>query len=328
MAGETVQAGADVVAAAFLCLPGQIGIRNEGGGADHIVQLALGNPLLHHPRIGAGAHRAHRDVQMLFDLGGLLHILAFHQIKPAGVGEVGGLGIMERAGGDMDQIHPVGLQQLAELDALLQAVALGETLHPGNPGFNDEVGAAVLADAVHHHAGQPGPVFQTAAELVGALVEDGGEELGQQPAVAGMEQHRLETAVLGAVSGFAVGLHHLLDDLLGHGDDLVGALALAVALVHGIDAITGAVVDAVVVMEMHAGVVQLQSRHRAVGADLRGQRVNARFSPVLPQVELLAPIHCAGLVDDAVAQRHRRCAAAGPPLHVFKGVIIDVVVIG
>ena len=87
-----------------------------------------------------------------------------------------------------------------------------------------EVLAAVLADAVDDHEQQAGPVLQAAAEAVGAVVGQRGEELVDEPAVAGVDHGHLETAGLGLLGGAAKGVHHGLDHLLGHEEHLALAV--------------------------------------------------------------------------------------------------------
>ncbi len=169
------------------------------------------------------------------------------------------------AGGDVDQVHMV-LDQLGELDAVLQGHATLDALGTGHPVLDQEVITADLLDLVAHHDGEPGPVGHAAAELVGAVVEPGGDELVQQPAVAAVEVHHLEAQGLahpGRLCPLGGGLlHHLhrhllhLDSVLpdkGGGANGVLMARDGVRVVHG------------------AHVVELDGGHCSMGLDGLGE---------------------------------------------------------
>ena len=272
-------------------------------------------------------------LHVLLDLLGQVEIVAL-LLEHAGHHQALGLGEVEVAGGDMQQIG-LAVHQLGKLHALLQGVAALHVLGAAEAHLDEEVLAAVLADAVDDHEQQAGPVLQAAAEAVGAVVGQRGEELVDEPAVAGVDHGHLETAGLGLLGGAAEGVHHGLDHLLGHeehlalavdrliggglvgqGGDGLGLVKVDVVRAPGLDARAG---------PQHAGVVELNAGNGAVAVDLVGNAGQEGQVILMSRHDLgggqLAGV-LAGGIDNTVAQGDHGGTAHGPhaeELHIPLG---------
>ena len=94
--------------------------------------------------------------------------------------------------------------------------------------------------------------------------------------------------------GFSVGIYNLLDDVLGHFVNLVYPLAQAVLLIEFIDAVAGAVVDSVVVVEVHTGMVQLDAGIGTILMDGHRQVKDAGLGADIIHLYLIAPVYDTG----------------------------------
>lgn len=79
-----------------------------------------------------------------------------------------------------------------------------------------EPGAYRLAHPIQGHQEEPRPVLQAAAELVLPAVFQRREELVEEPAVAGMHHYHAKPRPLGDIGCGAIGIQDLIDQLLGH----------------------------------------------------------------------------------------------------------------
>ena len=156
-------------------------------------------------------------------------------------------------GANLNDVH-IGLGQLQKLQSLFHRVApLG--LLGGELDLHQHIVAGGLLDLLQHHQGEAAAVLEAAAELVGALVGQGGEQLaGQLGPVAHVQGHRVkaQTLIEGGLLTVALGdLHqvlggHLIPGLLddhgggpqGHVNGGIGVddlhLALLVLIAEGL----------------------------------------------------------------------------------------------
>ena len=225
------QAGDQILVTALLEELTVLGVGDKGAGGGDDVQGAVGHSLLHVVEIVEAAHAGDLHLQALFTgVFGVLQEGGALQLEGDGVVGVG------HAGAELDDVH-IGLGHFQELHALVHAVApLG--FLAGEQHLHDHVPAGGLADGLQTLEGELGPVFQAAAELVGALVGLGGEELGGQlAAVAQVDGHHVKAQefedahLLGVAPGDEV---HLLP---GHGHD--GGHHGAVVLVRLLSGVAG-----------------------------------------------------------------------------------------
>ena len=301
------QAGGNGVLQTVAGLVDERGVGELLTAQSHEVALAGGDGLLH--LIGAieAADGHHGDVDVLLDGLGQIQVAAVlvkHGAEGLGVDV-----ILIDAGGDVDQIDMI-LDQLGELDAVFQRHAALDALGAGHTVLDEEVIAADLLDAVADHDREAGAVLHAAAELVGAVVEAGGDELVQQPAMAAVQVDHLEAqgltypGGLGPVIGH--GLHHLQRHALdlhavltdkGGGADGILVAGDGVGVVHGAD------------------VVQLDGGHGAVGLDGLGQRHDGLHVEgghgVGPHVQTVLMTPCVLVVDEALGDGDFREAAPG-----------------
>ena len=110
----------------------------------------------------------------------------------------------------MDQVHQV-LQPLGDFTALRQVIAPLEQLRPAHAQFDGEGGAHLGADGGEDLPGKAQAIFQTAAVLVPAMVEIGGEKLIDQPTVTSVDHNHLITCPLSQGSGIPIGSDNVGD---------------------------------------------------------------------------------------------------------------------
>ena len=212
------------------------------------------------------------------------------------------------AGGHMDQVHIV-LNDLGKLNAVLQGHAALHTLGAGHAVLNQEVVAADLLDLFTYHNGELGAVCHASAAFVGTVVELGGDELVQQPAVTAVEVDHLEAQGLGNpchLSPLLCGLlHHLYGHFLhlhavvtdiGGGTDGVLMTGNGVGMVHG------------------ANMVELDGSHRAVRLDRLGEHHNGLHVEgghgLFPQVQTVLMPPGILMVDEGLGEGDLGKAAA------------------
>ena len=171
------------------------------------------------------------------------------------------------AGGDVDQVH-LPVQYFGDLYPVGQGIAplLVRQLGPAHAHLDGEVRTAVGADPPDDLQHEAAAILKAPAVLVPPVVGEGGKELVDQPAVAGVEGHHLETGQLGHRRALAVGVGDLMEEVHAHGlhviapggPDGAGPVGDVVAGEHGIG--------------LPAAVVDLDGGHRPVAADRLSQR--------------------------------------------------------
>ena len=170
-----------------------------------------------------GAYAGHIGVfEVLFDLLSQIQVVALF-VENARNHETLGLGEIEVTGGDVDDVG-LAVHQLGELHSLFQGKAAVHVLGAAHADLDDVVRPTVLAHPVNNHQQQAAAVFDAAPEAVRTVVGGRGEELVDQPAVAGVDHGHVKAADLRLLSSPAKGLHHCLNHLLGHGQDLALAV--------------------------------------------------------------------------------------------------------
>ncbi len=155
----------------------------------HKVALPGGDGLLDLLRRVEATHGNHGDVDVLFNSLRQIQIAAVlveHGGKCLGVDV-----ILIHAGGDVNQVNMI-LNDAGELNAVLQGHAALDALRTAHAVLDEKILSADLLDFIADHDGEPGAVLHAAAEFVGTVIEAGGNELIQQPAVAAVEVHHLE----------------------------------------------------------------------------------------------------------------------------------------
>ena len=175
----------------------------------HDVRLAGGDDLLHHGGIGQAADGGHGFFDVLFDLRGEVDVPAV-LLEPRGVRDAEGALIC--TGRDVDDVDEI-FKSLGDLNALVQVIAALDELVPAHAQLDGEPGSDGVSHGGQHLAGEADAVFKRTAVLVRAMVEQRGEELVDEPAVAGVDHEHLEARTLGVGGGGAVSGH----DLVYHG---------------------------------------------------------------------------------------------------------------
>ena len=262
-AGEALvaaQAAADLILMAALGLVGKLRVGQHLAAQDHEVHLALGNGLL--AQLGGvdAAHGAHGQLGVPLDDGGVVDVQA------VGV-EHGALGarldgLLIDAAGHMDG-GDVGLGHGDEFAGLLGGDAAGLVVGAVNAQLHQEVGAHRLPDGLQNLEGEPGPILQRAAVVVGTGVHQGGEELGEDKAVAAVDEHAVKAGLLHIGGGDGEVMGHPGHVVLVHGPDFYARQ------VGGLDGADGLLTGA----EGHlllAAVDQLGQGHGAVALDAAG----------------------------------------------------------
>ena len=93
-------------------------------------------------------------------------------------------------------------------------------------------------------------------EKVAAEVAVGASIAGVR-SMACMKHYGLITAMFCAQCGFTKRIYHFLNNFRRHSSDLMGSFSFSITLVKGIDPVTGAIVNPVVLMEMHSRMIKL-----------------------------------------------------------------------
>ena len=303
---EAADAGSDLVGLPGQRLLGQIGIGDQSAGHAHAVGLAGGDDLLRLLRIEDGADGVHGDVHPT----GFLDILAELGVDAQGTVRAGhAVGEVLRA--DLHQVH-VLLRLLQELGGILDGEAVGIPLGAGDADADELLGADAVTHGLEDHHGEAAAVLPASAELIGAGVDDGGHELGGEPAVAEVQQHRIEPGVEAVFRGIGILLADVLHILHGHGLDL-GAVEEALAR-HGAHGLALVVRG----LDPHAAVGQLSAAKGAVLVDGLGHL--SEQGEVVLVLDHLGGV-AAAVANGDLAQVHDRRAAPGLVLHIADVVI-------
>ena len=177
-------------------------------------------------------------------------------------------GALISTGGHVQQIH-IGLQDLRDLHAFVQIIALGHELRSREAELDGKAGADSGADRLQDLDRQTAAVLGGAAVLVRAVVKHGREELVDEPAVAAVDHQHLKARPFAEAGNVAVGRDDLGDHLLAHG--LVGHAIGAYTIVGAplVQAV-GFVLVGHVGSGEHTGVRKLRAGDGAVAADRVG----------------------------------------------------------
>ena len=186
VAAHALDAGGHVLPTARHALLDQQGISDEGPGHGDHVRLTGGQDLL------CGVHGVNGpqgdDGHM--ELTGLLEGLRYADVghggpEAAGMDPGHPLGIVH-TGGDLEDVQVV-LDALTDADALLDVDAALLELGAGDADLDQQALAHLGPDGVQNLDQITAAVVGGAAVLVGALVGQGGEELGQGAGVAAVD---------------------------------------------------------------------------------------------------------------------------------------------
>jgi len=214
---EAADAGSDLVSSSRARLLGQVGIGEQRPGDLHHIGLSGGDDLFHHPGIVQGADGRHRRGDMPLDLGGVAYVDAVRK-EHARMGDGEDLGHFVTTGGDMDKVD-LAVELLGDRHAFVDVVAALVAFRAADADLDREPTPAFLLDPLHDGQREAATVLKAAAPSILALVDLGGEELGEEPAVPGVDGHQAETAELGEGGGVAKSLDRFLDHLFGHRRD-------------------------------------------------------------------------------------------------------------
>ena len=232
-AEEALQAGSDLLLAAVAGLVNAIGVGDSAAGHGDNVGSAGGESLLNELGLLEGADGEDGLGEAGFlDLAGVLGVdaggIELNRVHN-GLGDV----VLNGAAGDVGQVDLV-LNELEEVDAVLYLAAAFHQLVAGDADLDGHTGADGGADAVDYHDREAAAVLCGAAVSVGALIILGGEEVGNEGAVAEVEQDHIEADLDGALGGLGVVVGHLVHLILGeHGIGLAGLLVgLSVGGIH------------------------------------------------------------------------------------------------
>ena len=118
----------------------------------------------------------------------------------------------------MDDIG-IGFDGLGNLDAFFQVIATFGEFGAAHTEFDGEKGADSGADRLQDFDGEADAVFQGAAVSVAAVVEQGREELVDEPAVTAVDHDHFKTSAFGQAGGVTISFHDIVDQFLGQGFD-------------------------------------------------------------------------------------------------------------
>ena len=246
MALVAADAGGDVLFSSLVDLPAVFGVVDPAAGhVDEIRAAALdeavgdvrilearrgGHGHLNAARLDLPAHVAHG-----VDVGGRLFL---------GGGEAQGMLGIHVSRAQMEDVADA-LHQLRQVYGVLFGVAAELLLVHGKDALQGEAPAHGLPQGGEHLHQIPGPVLQALVSvLVGAVVGDGGEQLGHGAvAVAAVDGDHVEAQGLEVLGLLAVVLDHGVQVLFGEGRDAL----LGTAVVLGVE----------VVVQVHAEVLVL-----------------------------------------------------------------------
>ena len=127
-------------------------------------------------------------------------------------------GFLIRTGRYMDDIG-VRFDGLGNLDAFFQVVATFGEFGATHAEFDGEKGTDSGADRLQDFDGEADAVFQGAAVGVAAVVEQGREELVDEPAVTAVDHDHFKTSAFGQARSMTIGFYDIIDLFLGQGFD-------------------------------------------------------------------------------------------------------------
>ena len=147
---------------------------------------------------------------MLFDLRREIDVSAM-LLEPGRVRDTESLLI--GAGGNMNDIHQI-FHRPGDTHALVQVIAALHELIAAHADLDGEPRPDGFSHRREDFSGKAHPVLKTATVLVRAVVEQRGEELVDEPAVAGVDHEHLEARAFRQGGGVSVGGDDLVDELL------------------------------------------------------------------------------------------------------------------
>ena len=136
-------------------------------------------------------------------------------------------GLLVGACAHVQQVHLRG-QLLGDAHALVKAISASAELRAADAQLDGKARANCRAYALEHLVRKAAAPLQAAAVGIRAVVEERGEELVDEPAVATMDHDHLEACTLCEPCDVAVCGHDLVDELLREGahGHAVGSLAV------------------------------------------------------------------------------------------------------
>ena len=120
------------------------------------------------------------------------------------------------APGDIERVGPGFFINLADLCYLGIVKTAGNKVAAGHPHQDDEIGPDRLPDGFHHFPREAGPVFKTAAVLIGPLVGYRGEELVDQVTGRGADLHPVKAGLPGPDSSLGESFLYFLNIVFSH----------------------------------------------------------------------------------------------------------------
>ncbi len=202
-----VDAGTDVVHAAFLGLVDQFGVRDVGTAHGDEVHGAAFQNFFCQTDVGDTADDAHGDVGIGLDLLGPFHVEG--AVDAHGSGHV--VGGLSQAAGDVDGVDASLFQHGQQDLPILYFDAAFHVFGGVDLCRDGEVRTHFLADTTDDFQGEACAVFHAAAIGVSTMVGIGGQELVQDVAVCHVHFHGVEASFLGAACCLAELLHQLVD---------------------------------------------------------------------------------------------------------------------
>ena len=291
-----------------------VAVSHEALGHGHDVRLAGGDDVLGLLQRGDHAHDSHGDMQVLFHLGGIVHVQRFVGLAEIGGDRVAGGEMEDGALGDVHDVH-ILLRQFHEGQRLLKFQTAGNALGGRDAQLDDHVAAHGLPNGLQHFQRILAPVFGTPAVFIGADVGIGGEPLGEEVVVGTVNQDHAEARVLAAHSAVHKVLLHLVHVGAVHGAHIVAGVQRTL----GGDDGGGLTVGGSPVAA--AGVGQLDGQLCAVLAALLHQRVHAVDAVVVTDIHLAQPVRGVVVGDRGIAHSDPAHAGLGLPLHEVQHIL-------
>lgn len=202
-----VDAGTDVVHAAFLGLVDQFGVCDVGTTHGDEVHGAAFQDFFCQTDVGDTADDAHGDVGIGLDLLGPFHVEG--AVDAHGSGHV--VGGLSQAAGDVDGVDASLFQHRQQDLPILYFDAAFHVFGGVDLCGDGEVRTHFLADTADDFQGEACAVFHAAAVGVGTMVGIGGQELVQDVAVCHVHFHSVEASFLGAACCLAELFHQFVD---------------------------------------------------------------------------------------------------------------------
>ena len=260
---HTADALLDLVFTACTCLDRQILIREGLSGNVNNICTAGSEHLFHLLRMGEGADSRYIGFYMFFDFPGIFGIGAVRKEHARMRYRDGSHGLVGPRG-DVDDVHII-VERHCKSHALVDVIAV--VVHHGHLGtahayFNREVRTDRTANRLRYGNRKTHTVLQAAAPFVRAVVQAGGHELVQEPAVAAVNSDHTESLPLNKRCGIPERFDYLIDDLLRHFENMIEGLVISGGFVHG-----RRTVNFIQAARIHAAVVEFHRGDASVPGD-------------------------------------------------------------